>query len=255
MRHITFFLILLSVISSTFASNNVEHILWDKTPIKFTIPIGTERRIDFPVSVEIQAPRRIIEASKPIQNREDGSIYWTANEAFDTTRIKILTTTGYSYLVDITAKEGAPTHPIVILDDRMPKNNTTLSKKKNYNYDYVDITQMAMKNIYAPIRLTRILPGVTKQSVPNHAHPLYRGGDVITEPMTQWKSPSIPTFYVTAVRVTSNSLNETVFDPRLLRGDFLAASAQHPVIYPVGNEGSTTTWYLVSANPFIEAAP
>jgi len=67
--------------------------------------------------------------------------------------------------------------------------------------------------------------------------------------------PTIPSLYVTAVRVTSNSLKTITLDPRLLRGDFLAASSQHTNVNAAGEEGDTTTWYLVSDQPFDEVSP
>jgi len=256
MKYIVTFLLLLAFSCNTYAvSNNIEHVVWDTTPIKFSIPVGQERQINFPVPVTIRAPSNVVESSKPIQIREDGSVYWTALEEFETTRIQIITLTGYSYLLDVTAKKNAPSHPIVVLDDRVPNKESADSKpSKRYNYDYVDLVRMAAQNIYAPMRLTKLLPGVTQESTPNEEYPLYRGSSLITQPMAQWKSPTIPSFYVTAVRVTSNSLKEEIFDPRLIRGDFLTATPQHPVVHPVGEDGSTTTWYLVSAQPFIEAA-
>jgi hypothetical protein len=40
----------------------------------------------------------------------------------------------------------------------------------------------------------------------------------------------------------------------LLRGDFLAASSQHSRVNAAGEEGDTTTWYLVSDQPFDEVS-
>jgi len=229
-RYVIYLLILLfSFNVPGYASNDPEHIIWEKAPIKISLPVGRERRIDFPVSVEIELTEIANQNSKTLQIREDGSIYWTAKSTFDQQRIVVFTKTGYTYLMDVEARNNAPTHPIVIIDERIEKNNSLKAeiaqRKKQYDYDYVDL------------------------------YPLQRGGDLMTMPMAQWKSPTIPSFYVTAIKVTSNALDEVVFDPREIRGEWLAAASQHAVINPAGTDGDTTTWYLISTHPFEEAAP
>lgn len=254
-------LMFLYSITTVYANDNVEHIVWNKAPIKISLPVGKERRIDFPVPIEIELTETANNNSKALQIREDGSIYWTAEHAFEPQRIIVFTTkTGYTYLMDVEARENAPDYPVVIVDDRIDKEVLKgISHKQGhlnkYNYDYVDLTRFAAKNVYAPLRLIEPLPGVVRVAVTHEELPLYKGGDLITKPMAQWRSPTIPGFYVTAVRISSNSLNSVVFDPRLLRGDWVAAATQHAVVNPVGSEGDTTTWYLVSNQPFEEAAP
>jgi integrating conjugative element protein (TIGR03749 family) len=236
-------------------ASDVEHIVWDKSPIQIVLPVGQERRIDFPVPIHLEMPRALKDASKPIQIREDGSVYWTATKPFEKTRVKALTHTGYSYFLDVSAKKNGHSHHVVIVDNRISKADEdaqSLNIARQYNYDYVDLARFAAQSVYAPLRLIKALPGVVQVGVENEEVPLYRGRDLITEPMAQWKSPTVPAFYVTAVRVTSNALGAIVFDPRLLRGDWLTATAQHAVVNPVGKDGSTTTWYLISKAPFNE---
>ena len=115
--------------------------------------------------------------------------------------------------------------------------------------------RFAAQSVYAPLRLIKPLPGVIQMPVPEQAYLLYRGHELTIEPMAQWRSPTAPSRYVTALRVTSNSLQEVVFDPRRLRGQWLSAASQHAVIHPAGRDGDTTTWYLVSAQPFEETCP
>lgn len=235
-----------------------EHIVWDRSPIPVVLPVGRERRIDFPVPVKLVAPTVAVSASKPIQIREDGSVYWTATKAFETQRVQAITFTGYSYLLDVTAKKGGTSHPIVILDDRVPPEDeagkTESQRRRAYHYDAVDLTRHAAQQLYAPSRLIKPLPGVTRIPVSAGAclNRLYRFHDLSFKPVAQWQSPAIPTRYVTAVRVSSQSHREILFDPRLLRGDWLAAGAQHSVLEPAGADGDNTTWYLVSSRPFEE---
>ncbi len=238
-------------------SDLIEHRVWDKTPIHIALPVGKERRIDFPLHVTLQVPASIKIASERIQISENGSVYWIASKAFKKQRVNAITDTGYSYLLDIEAREKGHQHPIAIVDDRIPAKDTVDSNGgvPGYDYDYVDLARFASQSIYAPERLVEPLAGVRRIPVDSTAIPLFKSGDLITEPMAQWVAPGTPTLYVTAVRVTSNSLYTEVLDPRYLRGDFLAASAQHAIVYPAGHDGDTTTWYLISGQPFDEVSP
>jgi len=246
----------------------VEHAVWDKSPIKVTLPVGRERRIDFPVpGNKFEVPENLLHKSKPIQMREDGSVYWTALEEFEPTRVQFLTPTGYSYFLDIEAVDDSKLkhkildRPLVIVDTRVKQNddrskdNDELASAKRLDYDYVDLVRLASQSIYGPERLIKKLPGVSRIGVDPCPVQLYRGSQVVTEPIAQWKANTVPSQYVTAIRVTSNALEDVVFDPRRIRGEFIAAAAQHPLVKAVMNNGDTTTWYLVSRQPFQDAAP
>ena len=235
----------------------IEHRVWNKTPIHIVLPVGKERRIDFPLSVQLQVPATVKALSERIQITESGSVYWIAREPFAKQRVNAITDTGYSYLLDIEARPKGHQHPIAIVDDRIPKEeaNTRQSPGQSYDYDYVDLLRFASQSLYAPERLIKPLPGLRRIEIETDPLPLVKGADLLTEPMAQWAAPTIPSLYVTAIRVTSNSLNKITLDPRLLRGDFLAASSQHAFVNPVGEEGTTTAWYLISAQPFNEVTP
>jgi len=237
-----------------------EHIIWDRSPIPVVLPVGRERRIDFPVAVKLVVPKGAVSASRPIQIREDGSVYWTATRKFTTQRVQAITFTGYSYLLDVSAEKGGSSHPLVIIDERVPAEEDGEADRQGgrvYDYDIVDLTRYAAQHVYAPGRLLKAMPGMTRIPVSAGACSprLYRFRELSFEPLASWQSPGIPTRYVTAVRVTSGSSDETVFDPRRLRGEWLAASAQHTVLEPAGADGDHTTWYLVSARPFEESCP
>ena len=60
----------------------IEHRVWNKTPIHIVLPVGKERRIDFPLSVQLQVPATVKALSERIQITESGSVYWIAREPF-----------------------------------------------------------------------------------------------------------------------------------------------------------------------------
>ena len=256
----TFISIILFLLSLPVCSQPIdllEHRVWNKSPIHIVLSVGKERRIDFPLAINLQVPSSIKMMSERIQITESGSVYWTASKSFKKQRVNAVTETGYSYILDIEARPNAHQHPIAIVDERIPKeeSNTGQSSRPAYDYDYVDLVRFAAQSVYAPDRLIKPLPGLRRVSIENDPIPLVKGSDLITEPMAQWVAPTIPSLYVTAVRITSNSLKNITLDPRLLRGDFLAASAQHARVNPAGEDGDTTTWYVISGQPFDEVSP
>jgi integrating conjugative element protein (TIGR03749 family) len=256
----------LATITSAWAQalqETVEHVVWTNAPIRVMLPVGVERRIDFPVPVKLEWPDAVRDQTSNLQIRENGSVYWTAKAPFERQRVNVLTDSGYSYLLDVEAKEGASDHPLIVIDDRIESDEGSTTEpsadtaSRFYQYDYIDLTRYAAKNLFAPPRLAQPLPGVVRVPIETDVdYPLYKGGDLITRPIAQWKAATLPTLYVTAVHVASNNTSaNTPLDPRHLRGELLAATPQHDFVMPKGRSGDTTVWFLVTARPFEEVAP
>jgi len=240
----------------------VDHVIWNNIPIRVVLPVGRERRIDFPVAVKVEWPDDVARNTRNLQLRENGSVYWTAETAFEKQRVNVYTFTGESYLLDVEARPDAPARTLVILDDRFNSNVDNNDGQHNGQHlpapaalDSVDLVRFVSQQLYAPRRLVKKLPGLTRVPVSTEDRPLYKGGELRTSPIAQWKTAGVPALYVTAIRVTSNSLHAVALDPRNLRGDWLNATPQHGRVHPAGDDCDTTAWYLVSSRPFEEAAP
>lgn len=236
----------------------VDHVIWRNIPIRVVLPVGRERRIDFPASVKIEWPRDVETRTERLQIRENGSVYWTAAVPFGTHRVNVITLTGETYLLDVEARDGASARTLVVLDERFPDREATEVTSDPVQataapLDAVDLVRYAAQQLYGPRRAVKMLPGVVQIPVSTDDVPLYRGGDLRTSPIAQWKTPG--SLYVTAIRVTSDSLEPVRLDPRQLRGEWLSATAQHGRVSAAGEAGDTTAWYLVSDRPFEEAAP
>lgn len=233
----------------------VDHVVWKNIPIRLVLPVGRERRIDFPAKVKIEWPKSVESKTGRLQIRENGSVYWTAAEPFESQRVNVFTFTGESYLLDVEARKDASARTLVILDKRFPPAVEKKGGKSRHatHYDGVDLVRFASQMLYAPRRVVEPLPGMVQIPVDTHDIPLYKGGDLRTSPIAQWKAPG--SLYVTAIRVTSDSLEPVTLDPRLLRGDWISATPQHGRVAESGGVGDTTAWYLVSDRPFEEAIP
>jgi len=239
----------------------VDHVIWNNIPIRVVLPVGRERRIDFPVAVKIEWPDDVAHNTRNLQLRENGSIYWTADTEFERQRVNVYTFSGESYLLDVEARFDAPARTLVILDDRFDQHNNAdqheLTRKTPAaaNLDSVDLARFASQMLYGPRRLVKKLPGVTRVPVSTADVPLYKGGELRTSPVAQWKTAGMHSLYITAIRVTSDSLVPVTLDPRNLRGNWLNATPEHGRVNPAGDDGDTTAWYLISSRPFEEVAP
>lgn len=238
------------------AEEIVDHLIWKNVPITVVLPVGVERRIDFPVPVKIEWTDEVSNKTRSLQIRENGSVYWVADREFTRQRVNVYSMTGESWLLDVEARHGASHRTLVVIDDRFEDTDVSTEPSTNTSqrrYDAVDLVRFAAQNFYAPNRLVKPLPGVVRTPIDAEEVPLYRSGRVRTTPIAQWRAPGVPTMFVTAIRVQSISTTPVVLDPRNLRGQWLTATSQHNLVNPAGEVGDSTTWYLVSSRPFQES--
>ncbi|HEB99705.1 MAG TPA: TIGR03749 family integrating conjugative element protein [Thiotrichales bacterium] len=239
-----------------------ERIVWNKTPIRITLPVGSERMIHFPAAVRAGIPAHINAILRT--QSVDGTLYLTASRPFDTARVMVRETeSGQTYLLDLRAvSSGGSTRPVEIRTagrqsaQTPPEAAGAARTGRSPGYGYVALTRFAARQLYAPRRLMRDLPGIMRTPVSRDPVALVRGGAVRAVPLIAWQSQggACPGgCYVTAVRLTNITPRHQVLDPRGLRGRWLAATFQHGRLFPAGDEADTTTVYLISARPFGES--
>ncbi len=257
------FIGILFQISVASAQTSVEHRVWNKEPLRINLPIGVERTITFPGEVFMEIPSEINDPVSRIQVRSDGTVYWLANGAFNQKRIIVKSKFGRVYLLDVSAIEGASTTPIVIVDElinsKYPKNTNSSSTDsqqnilQNITYDYVDLMRFAAQSMYAPKRLIKAIPGITKFPVIHRSLPIYQGQTLTIVPIKQWKTASIPSLYVVALKAINNTSKLQEIDVRKIRGKWLARTSQHGAVGSKGSATEETTIYLISNSPLQES--
>ncbi len=236
-----------------------ERVVWDRSVIPLTLPVGKERLVHFqtPVKMTVQAHldplirRRII----------DGTLYLLAREAFDVGQMQVRElATGRVYLFDLKAREAGPASPVEVIASR-PVQPTVGDAPPRGDAPVVapsviDLTRYASQQLYAPRRLLNDIdvriPGVRRVALPGDRllPGLYRGGAIEAQPIAAWRGGDL---YVTAVRLRNLTDRVLVLDPRDLRGAWLTATFQHVDLYPADDEADVTCVYLVSSRPFQEA--
>lgn len=232
-----------------------ERIFYDKEPIKLTLHVGQERIIEMPGKGPVQTgiPAKLNRGKLRTQI-VGNTIYWLAKETFEYERVTVVDSrTGKQYLFDLQASGELSSLPNVSVVDveserKIAEAALKASGAVNSSFGYIELTRYASKQLYAPQRLVKNIPGINRVPVdtddPVH---LVRGGKVEALPLISWRGGNL---YVTAVRLRNTSEDPVTLDPRTLRGKWLAATFQHARLHPTGDLTDTTCVYLISARPF-----
>jgi integrating conjugative element protein (TIGR03749 family) len=261
MRRSAYVLLLLALCAAT-SSQAVEILRWDRLPLAVPLIVGEERVIvlDRPVRIGLPAG---LEGRLRVQSA-DGAVYLKANAPIKTTRLELQDLrTGELVLVDITARRAepkqVPLEPIRILDEVASRvgdgvtegtggpsgpaggeSDTTLATPLA-----VALTRYAAQSLYAPLRTVEPLPGITSVAIPDSL-PLQMLLPTLPVSATALAAWRLDGDWVTAVKLTNTSARSIDLDPRLLQGNFLAATFQHPDLGPAGRSTDTTVVYLIT---------
>lgn len=254
------------------AETQTERIVWEKTPIHLTLPIGQDRTVHFPVAVKVGAPKKLV--GRLISTPVDGTVYWRAVEEFEPTLVLVQEIEGdlrtYSFYLEA-VEQVAITATVEILRPRDPQVEGGSqyagqgTGEVSPQHGYIALTRFAAQQLYAPTRLLSDLPGVHRVPVSDQgpvdlmtgigvdAGTLRSvGADVEALPLIAWADEE--GLYVTAVRLRNRSPRALILDPRTaFHGQWLAATFQHAQLRPAGHAADTSAVYLVSARRF-EAA-
>lgn len=224
-----------------------DRVAWQNTPIAVALPIGLERSVAFPGPVKVGVPEGLQGAVR-VQSIA-GTLYLLAHRPLPAARLIVQRLDGSAvYVLDLSAETGAePPAPLVVYhpDEALDAAEETSSEAGSYGY--VTLTRFAAQQLYAPARLLEGLPGVVRVPVKREPVTLVRGGAIEAVPLIAWRAGGL---YLTAVKLTNQSRQAQVLDPRDLRGRWLTATFQHNRLLPVGDEADRTVAYLISARPF-----
>jgi len=247
------------------ADENVETVRWDRRPITLSLPVGQERYIWFPGRIQPGIPPELNNKLR-VQAVND-TIYLLAKEPFEETRLPVRSLDdGQFFLFDIKTDDAATSTPVRVVEtvgqDEDSLVTADIPETTNHNprqqgsdqeKGYVDLTRFAAHQIYAPARLAQQIAGISSVPLPaaGETVELYRGGGVTAVPAASWRGRG--GLYVTAVTVVNATNDALQLDPRLARGNWLAATFHDRALGPKGQSDDTTTLYLISDRPFLEA--
>ena len=244
---------ILALAAPAHGADDVLRIAWEKVPVPIELATGIERIVHFPAPVTLGIPSAL--QSKLRAQSLDGSLYFKALSAFKPSRVQVRTLGGGPvYLLDIEAVDGAvpgPTVRITIPGISAATTGPDHTPGASPN-TYVALTRFAARELYAPQRLARTVPGISRVPVPGAPVALVRGGSVQAVPRIAWRAHGL---FVTAVELTNRSTKTVALDARVLRGDWRAATFQHNVLQAKGQPADATMAYLVSTEALEHLVP
>ncbi|CAM5410458.1 TIGR03749 family integrating conjugative element protein [Alcaligenes phenolicus] len=254
--------------------HGVERAVFDRAPVRAPLPVGIERMITLPAPAALHVPSDMSKIARI--EVIDRTMYITALQQFTPVRIIAeLIDSGqqipFDLLADTTTASARSELQVFVVASSSPgagksdgdgpasqaaaqatsmANEHTLSQQmaESAPTDMVQLTRYAARQLYAPKRLATPLSGV--QQVEVTAEPitnLIRGVNVVSTPVGQWRSGQL---YVTAVLIKNRSHHPLEIPLEQVRGQWIAATAQHGRIGSAGSETDTTAIYLVCQRRF-----
>ena len=243
--------------AAVMVNDSDEHIIWRRTPIKITLPVGKERFVSFPSEVTFgYNSHRLSPAMLRVEN-DNQTLYLLAKKPFSVQRTEARLANGEIVLLDINAKKSALDNPIDIILPKKVNNNIATINNQNISQssvNYVSLTRYAIQQLYAPQRLLKQSISIRRFPMETeHVVPLFYDGSGSAMPLASWRGGNL---YVTALLI-KNLLNQSLrLDPRLLCGDWKAASFYpQTLLAPRGTpiNRDTATLFVVSKEPFSQA--
>lgn len=252
----------------------VEIMVWERMPLAVPLQVGQERVIFVESNVRVGVPSSL--TNKLRVQSTGGNIYLLALEPIAPTRIQLQDAqTGALILMDIVAHvptdNSSPLEPIQIIEgDHTPVRYgrhlaTTSTPSTNKPVITVDgnatkihhlsqqretpipvvLTRYAAQNLYAPLRTVEPVTGISQVNLDHRLdlQALLPMLPIQAKAIAAWR---LDNYWVTAVLLQSTTSQTLILDPRLLQGDFVAATFQHTTLGAVGQSTDTTIVYLVT---------
>lgn len=232
----------------------LEIVQWQRLPIAVSLQVGQERIIFVDRNVRVGMPRSLKNQLRVQSN--GGALYLRANGLIEPTRLQLQDmSNGEIILLDIAATEVPSDTPAleplkIVKAEPVEPDTTQLADTQEQKPTAqtpvpVVLTRYAAQNLYAPLRTVEPLHGVTQVRVDRHLNlqNLLPTLPVQASVLGAWQ---LDDFQVTAVRLQNRSSSVLQLDPRLLQGDFIAATFQHRSLDVQGTAADSTALYLIT---------
>ncbi len=241
-----------------------EVLRWQRLPLAVPLIVDQERVILIDRNVRVGVPANAADRLR-VQSA-GGAVYLRASEPLEPTRLQLQDVDGGTLiLLDVTAAPAQdtqlPLEPIRIVDAVSAGANTDRTDTPADDAEPaarltpvpVVLTRYAAQSLYAPLRTVEPVPGLTQAPLARALalDTLLPTLPVAATPLAAWR---LADQWVSAVRLQHTGPGWIELDPRLLQGDFVAATFQHPDLGPAGSPEDTTVVYLVTRGRGLGAA-
>ena len=227
----------------------VEHVVWDKTPIRITLPLNQERLIRFPLAVSIVDSE--LDEQVGVMKIQD-ALYFNAHAAFANKRLVVqLMPNGEAIVLSLSASEEAGnTTPIdIVIEERKDDDKPAPTTSSDINA--VTLTRFAIQSLYSPERLLVTPPEITRTPMQTHRHITFvYGASITAKPLISWHANDL---YVTAIELKNDLNKPVIIDPRQLLGNWQTATFYPTNTLAGRHHKETTTVFVTSSRPFGDA--
>jgi len=258
MRRLLVFL----AISLPHTAHAVEIVRWERMPLVVPLLVDQERVVFIDRNVRVGVPPKL-DGKLRVQSA-GGAIYLRASDVIEPSRLQLQDAdTGALILLDIAAtpaRKGQPAlEPVRIVEgERAPKRygTTVIRGEEAETVETapkpmreapvpVVLTRYAAQNLFAPLRTVEPVSGISRANLRRDLSlsTLLPSLPVRAHTLAAWR---LEDFWVTAVHLRNTSPTALPLDPRMLQGDFVAATFQHPDLGPAGQPSDSTVAYLVT---------
>jgi len=238
-----------------------EVLRWERLPLTVPLIVGQERVIILDRAMRVGVPSTLRDRLR-VQSA-GGALYLRASAPFEPTRLQLEDRENSALLLlDVHATAAvagqSALEPLRIVDgmrpvganrdpassshaegpapSEFPESNTPIP---------VVLTRYAAQCLYAPLRTVEPIAGVARVRLPRSLA-LESVLPTLPVQVTALAAWQMQDYWVTALKLTNRSDRWLDLDPRVLQGDFFAATFQHHSLGPHGQPTDTTVLYLVT---------
>lgn len=241
-----------------------EHVVWNKLPIAFAVPVGHERLLSFPEKVKVINDDASLTSDKVTILNNSGTLYIKAKQVFDPVRLRVvIVSSGETILVDLTGVQNGDDLPLEVVlanstnnsssnQNAIDNDNADKSVKNSAAANVVSLTRFAIQQLYSPKRLLEENPNIYRTPMYTQKSVVLTTGDSLSAfPLISWRGGDL---YVTAVLLRNNLHQSVSINPNAFLGCWQSISS-YPLtsLEPAGVEGDRSTVFLVSSSPFGDA--
>ncbi|MCV4286451.1 TIGR03749 family integrating conjugative element protein [Pseudomonas capsici] len=232
----------------------LEIVQWQRLPIAVPLQVGQERIVFIDRNVRVGMPRSLKNQLR-VQTH-GGALYLKPHAIIEPTRLQLQdVATGEIILLDIAAttatKDTPELEPVKIVQaqaaavEQPPSEEDQQTKRVPQTPIPVVLTRYAAQSLYAPLRTIEPLHGVNQVRVDRHLNlnGMLPELPVKASVLGAWQ---LEDYWVTAVHLQNQASHAVQLDPRMLQGNFIAATFQHRNLDAHGTAADTTALYLIT---------
>lgn len=251
-------LLVLFVSFNCYAHDSVENRIWNKNAIDISIPVGKDRRIEFPTSVEVSVDESMSQKIE-IVNIRGGSVFIKPLDKMENVKVIFNDMSNKNYwVIRISTSNKAHTHPVRINDVRSVEDiNSKNTKNSDKILDPISLIRFASTQFYGPERLKMEDSRISGSYINMGEIDFYSIFGVNQTVHGVWNAEIAgEKLYVTAILVENTLSESVILDPREVKYDILYLGGQYNILEPASYYPQNSTYvYAVSRHPLVSEEP